>query len=124
MIFLTCRLWYDYGMSFEQMSMEGKENSERIPRAVSPERGVAEGRDLSMIMEAKNWEELDAALDSLGKLEGSRQVVYTAEQLKDLIREARKEPMVITLNRITSAGGLRNKVRDLLEKESREKAAH
>lgn len=72
-----------------------------------------ENEILPAISEAQTFEDLFAALDEIGELKGSR--VYTAGELKEDIGKVRLVRGLI--GKITRAGGLRDKVAELLEKE-------
>ncbi len=87
---------------------------EGILEQKSPERELAIGS-------AKTFDELFIALDKIGSLEGS-QARYSAEDLRIIIADVRTGESDITS--VTSTGGLRNKVRELLVKESEEKREH
>lgn len=84
------------------MSFESKQ----FTSVESKERSVEE-----MISQAASFEELFGVLDQIGELKGSEH--YPSSELKKIIDTVREAPNL--LNFITRAGGLRNKVKELLE---------
>lgn len=72
------------------------------------------------IADAQSFEELLAAMDQLGGIEGSKAAggkFHSAEDLKERINLARGGSRLF-LEGITRTGGLRDKVTELLSKES------
>jgi hypothetical protein len=64
--------------------------------------------------DASNFEELYAEINKTGGLEGSKKF-YPAEELRELIEEARKNPLQTA--RITNTDGLRDRVIALIQEE-------
>jgi hypothetical protein len=68
------------------------------------------------IAEAKNFDQLLAAIDQLGSIEGSSKT-YSAEMLKERINKVR-DGLGIYIEGITRTGGLRDKVIELFSRDS------
>lgn len=100
---------------FKAMSLED------LKRAQAPNGGEQpEGRSRAKeaIGSVKSWEELEAALDSLGGLEGSRR--YSAAELKSQLAGVRALNLEGAMgdsapifNSLTREGGFRDKAREL-----------
>lgn len=79
--------------------------------------GDGENEKIALISSAQTFEDLYAALDQIGEVQGSRGIISAAE-LKEKIAFAREAPG-LGIGNITNGGDLRirDKVKSLLETE-------
>lgn len=105
-------------MNFDKIPSEG--NPQETAPDIPEQNGTQERDNKEMLPEIKDaqtFEELYDALDRIGELHGSGNKTYSAEELKKRIGLAREGQATMLTEWVTRTGGLRKKVRELLEKE-------
>lgn len=103
-----------------EMTQKDQENPKSRQETAASKGTVEEGKHPEKpspeIQSVKTFEELFSVLDKMEEVKGTDKT-YEAVYLKNLISSMRQSPQSFSLNEITRAQGLRQKVDDLLKLE-------